>query len=191
MRSLQAVIILAVLATSSAYAKKPQIQWNEEYDFETIETFQWQTTADSSLEERNPFMHSRIIAAIEYELTGSGLTEVRSEPDVYVTYHTSAEDRVRLQTDSWGYGFGGYGRGRWGYYDYGYGGPVSTTTTVHEYEEGTLVVDIWDAASQELVWRGTVTQVFSDDLQKAERQVVKAIKRMADRGRTLWERANR
>ncbi len=191
MRILQAAIVVAAFLTGAAYAQKPQIQWNEEYDFEAMETFQWQVTPESSLENVNPFMHSRIIAAIEYELTAGGLTEVNSNPDVYVTYHTSSEDRVRISTDSWGYGVGGYGRGGWGYYGYGYGGPVSTTTRVHEYEEGTLVVDIWDAEEQELVWRGSVTRVFSENVNKAERQVVKAIKRMADRGRTLWERANR
>ena len=70
-------------------------------------------------------------------------------------------------------------------------GPVSTTTRVVEYEEGTLVVDLWDAAERELVWRGTVSRVFSDNLQKAEKQVVKAIQKMAKQGRKLWERAQR
>ncbi len=190
MRTLRVAIIVSALAVTAAHAKKPQIQWNEEYDFAAVETFQWQTTLGTSLASVNPFMHSRVVATIEYELT-DWLTEVSSDPDVYVTYHTSSQDKVRLQTNSWGYGFGGYGRGRWDYYGYGFGGPVYSTTTVHEYEQGTLVVDIWDAASQELVWRGTVTRVFSQNVEKAERQVVKAIHRMAKRGRQLWGRANR
>ena len=190
MRTLRAAIIVSALTVTAAHAQRPQIQWNEEYDFAAVETFQWQTTPGSSLASVNPFMHSRVVATIEYELT-DWLTEVSSDPDVYVTYHTSSQDKVRLQTNSWGYGFGGYGRGRWDYYGYGYGGPVASTTTVHEYEEGTLVVDIWDAASQELVWRGTVSRVFSQNVERAERQVVKAIQRMAKRGRQLWERANR
>lgn len=191
MRNLRATIVLSVFAAGSAYAQKPQIQWNEAYDWDSVETFAWQDTPESSLEEANPFMHSRIVAAIEFELTEGGLTEVSSDPDIYVTYHASSEDRVRLTTDSWGYGVGGYGRGGWGHYGYAFGGPVSSTTTVHEYEEGTLVVDIWSASEQELIWRGTVSRVFSENPQKAERQVVKSIRRMADRGRTLWERANR
>ena len=60
-----------------------------------------------------------------------------------------------------------------------------------EYEEGTLVVDIWDADDETLVWRGSVTRVFSSNVQTAERQVVKAIERMEAQGRKLWERANR
>ena len=184
-------LCLGGLVALPALAAKPQIQWNPDYDFDAIETFAWQDTPESSLEERDPFMHSRIVAAIEYELTGGGLTEVESNPDIYVTYHTSSEDRVRLQSDSFGYGFGGYGRGGWGYYGYGMSGPISTTTRVIEYEEGTLVVDIWDASSSELVWRGSVTRVFSDNMQKAEKQAVKAIENMAKQGRKLWAQVQR
>ncbi len=128
---------------------------------------------------------------IEAEIAKSGLVEVQSDPDIYVTYHTSSQDRVRLQSDHHGYGYGGYGRGRWGYYGYGYRGPTTTTTRVIEYEEGTLVVDIWDAETDTLVWRGSVSRVFSSNVQKAERQVVKVIENMAKQGRKLWARANR
>jgi hypothetical protein len=95
---------------------------------------------------------------------------------------------VRLRSNSYGYGFGGYGRVGWGYYGYGMAGPIYTETEVIEYDEGTLVVDIWDAATMQLIWRGTVTRVFSDNINKAERQIVKSIQSMAKQGRKLWQR---
>jgi hypothetical protein len=191
MRTHTAVVALSALLALPAYAAKPQIQWDEAYDFTTVKTFQWQANPDSSLEKRNPFMHSRVVTAIEYELTATGLTEVQSNPDVYVTYHTSTENKVRLESDSYGYGFGGYGTVGWGHYGYGmaYGGPVSTTTRVVEYDEGTLVVDIWDAKTKQLVWRGTATRVFSEDVDKAESQVVKIIKDMAKQSKKLRAKA--
>ena len=182
-----AAVAVSLLALP-AYAQKPQIQWNEEYDFDAVQTFQWQTTAETSLEQRNPFMHSLIKNSIEKELAVSGLTEVQSNPDVYVTYHASTDTEVRLQSDSFGYGFGGYGMGGWGYYGYGAAGPVSTTTRVIEYQRGTLVVDIWDAASKELVWRGTVSDTLPSDVDKAEKLVQKAITKLAAQGRKLWEK---
>ena len=72
MRTQAVMGLLVGLIALPVYAAKPQIQWNEEYDFDAIETFQWQATPNSSLEERNPFMHSRIVAAIEYEITSGG-----------------------------------------------------------------------------------------------------------------------
>jgi hypothetical protein len=194
MRCIPAIVLaLTALLASPVHAAKPQIQWDEAYDFATIKTFQWKSSSNSSLEQRNPFLHSRVVAAIEYELTGTGLTEVQSNPDVFVTYHTETEEKIRLQSNSVGYGFGGYGGPGWGRYGYGYGfaygGPISTTTRVEEYEEGTLIVDIWSAASNQLIWRGTASRVFSEDLQKAEKQVVKIIKAMASQSKKLRERA--
>jgi hypothetical protein len=190
MRTYALTIALVALAAAPAYAAKPQIQWDESYDFSTIKTFQWDPTPDS-LAKTNPFMHSRVVAAIEYELTATGLTEVESNPDVFVTYHTSTEKQVRLDSNSYGYGFGGYGGSGWGRYGYAYGAPiaVSTTTRVVEYEEGTLVVDIWAASTKQLIWRGTASRVFSEKPDTAEKQVVKIIKSMAAQSKKLRARA--
>ena len=46
---------------------------------------------------------------------------------------------------SYGYGYGRYGRPMGGY----------SETRVSEYTQGTLIIDIVDAASNELVWRGS------------------------------------
>jgi hypothetical protein len=183
-KSLAIAFALSAVALS-AHAQKPQIQWNNMYDFGAVDTFAWQDTPDTSLEGRNPFMHSLIKNTLEAELATSGLTEVDQNPDVWVNYHASTETEVQLRSDSYGYSFGGYGMGGWGYYGMA-AGPVSTTTRVVEYERGTLVVDIWDAASKELVWRGQVSDTLPDNPQKAEKLVVKAIGKMADQGRKLW-----
>jgi len=191
MRAHTLLLALAAFAAAPAFAAKPQIQWDEAYDFSTIKTFQWDNSPET-LEATNPFMHSRVIAAIEYELTKSGLTKVQANADVHVTYHASTEKQVRLESDSYGYGFGGYGGVGWGHYGYGYGyaaGPVSTTTRVVEYDEGTLVVDIWASTSKTLIWRGTATRVFSENIDKAERQVVEIIEDMGSQSKKLRERA--
>jgi hypothetical protein len=177
---------LALCALSfSAQAQKPHIQWNSQYAFDEVQTFAWQAT-DSSLQERNPFMHSLIKNTLEAELATSGLTQVDANPDVFVNYHASTSTDVQLRSDSYGYGFGAYGTGAWGYYGMGPVGPVSTTTRVVEIERGTLVVDIWDAATRELIWRGEVTDTLPDNPQKAEKLVVRAIGKMANQGRKLW-----
>lgn len=169
----------------TASAQKPQIQWDPQYGFNSIKTFGWQSTPETSLEQSDPFMHSRVLTAIEYQLVSAGLTLVDENPDVWVTYHTETEDRVRLRSNSYGYGFGGYGLGAWDTFGYGFGGPISTTTDVVEYEANTLIVDIWDPGTEELVFRGSVTRVFSESPQKAEKQLDKAIEKMAKRAEKL------
>ena len=186
-KSLAAALLFGTCALS-AHAQKPAIQWNQMYDFAAVDTFAWQDTPETSLEGRNPFMHSLIKNTIAAELAESGLTEVDSNPQVYVNYHASTTTEVQLRSDSYGYGFGGYGMGGWGYYGMGSMGTVSTTTRAVEYQRGTLVVDIWDAAKKELVWRGEVSDTLPDNPQKAEKLVVRAIGKMADQGRKLWQK---
>lgn len=183
-----AVASTLAIAALPALAQKPQIQWNDEYNFDQVETFQWQNIDEAQMATANPFMHSLIKNLLAAELATSGLTEVTSNPDVYVTYYGSTETEVQLRTDSYGYSYGAYGMGGWGYYGYGAAGPVSSTTRQVEIQHGTLVVDIWDAATMELVWRGTVTDVMSSDQEKNEKLVAKAIAKLCDEGRELWEK---
>lgn len=185
-KSLAAALILGTVALS-AQAQKPQIQWNSKYDFDAVNTFAWQDTPDTSLEETNPFMHSLIKNTIEAELAKSSLTEVDANPDVWVNYHASTTTDTQLRTDTYGYSIGGYGMAGWGYYGMA-AGPVSSTTRVVEYTRGTLVVDIWDAKSKELIWRGMVSDTLPDNVQKAEKLVVRAIGKMAEQGRKLWQK---
>jgi hypothetical protein len=181
------VALLALgVAFTTAQAAKPQIQWNKDYDFGSVETFQWQDT-DSPLETSNPFLHTKVIDDIEAQLRDAGLRKVDQEADVYVTYHTSVEQNVRLDSDSFGYGFGGYAGPGWGAWGYGYNGPISTTTNVVTYDTSTLIVDIVDADQNELVWRGSYARVFSEDAEKAEKQVEAALEAMAKRWRKLQD----
>lgn len=188
-RILPAAVIVAGVLTAPAYAEKPQIQWNQQYDFDAVETYQWQFTPESDLQQSQPFLHSKIKSGIEYYLTEAGLTQVQSDPDIYVNYQTSSQTEVRLQSNSYGYSYGAYGMGGWGYYGYGMAGPVSTTTTVHEYQIGTLVIDIWDAASMELVWRGVASDTVPSDIQKAEKLIDKALTKMVDQWRKMRAKA--
>jgi len=188
-RILMAAGIVAGLLAAPAYAEKPQIQWNQQYDFDAVETFQWQFTPEADLQQSQPFLHSKIKTGIEYYLIEAGLTEVQSDPDIFVNYQTSSETEVRLQSNSVGYSYGAYGMGGWGHYGYGMAGPVSTTTTVHEYQIGTLVIDIWDAASKELVWRGVASDTVPNDIQKAEKLIDKALTKMVDQWRKMRAKA--
>jgi hypothetical protein len=167
-----------------AFASKPKIQWDPDYDFSAVKSFQWSDTGEASLETSDPFLHRYIINAIEYQLMSHGLTETDTNPDVHVTYHMSIDSDVRVQSMAVGYGFGGYGRRAWRYWGYGFGGPifVETETRTVEIKRGSLMIDVWDSDTDELVWRGVAEDItVSDDPQKMRRNVEKAIEKMAKR----------
>ena len=44
-----------------------------------------------------------------------------------------------------------------------------------------MVIDIWDARTKELVWRGTATDTVSDNPQKNEKKLKKAMEKLFKR----------
>ncbi len=61
---------------------------------------------DRSLKDEDPLAHSRVVSAVEHQLTGKGFRRVDSTPDVYVTYHGENDERMTLNTTTMGYGYG-------------------------------------------------------------------------------------
>jgi hypothetical protein len=192
---IKAVVAVALfLIAGPVFAQKVFIDYDKNYDFSSMETFAWSETSETSLEMADPMLHSRIVNGIEYYLSDAGLREVKENPDVYVTYHTSSKEEMSLNTTSFGYGYpggmawGGYG----GYYGgfYGGAGMGSSSTNVYTYEIGTLVVDVWDAETEQLVWRGTAAGItIVENPQKMQKKVDKALRKIV--AKSQKERAKR
>ena len=164
------------------FAQQISIDYDEDYDGSGIKTFAWAETSKTSVAEANPLLHSRILNGIEYYLTLAGAREVESDPDVYVTYHASTSEQVVLNTTSYGYGY----PGGWGYHGgRSYHAGVPSTTTVSTYERGTLVVDVWDAETKQLVWRGIASNIsVYEDPEKMKKRIDTALKKMVKK----WEK---
>ena len=149
-----AIVTVALLLTAMpAFAQKIFVEHDPGYDTDGIETFSWSKTLETSAEASDPLLHSHIVNSIEHYLSMGGIREVESDPDVFVTYHTGTQDSLFLNINTFGYGYpAGWGYG--GYYGYG-----MATATVSSFESGTLVVDVWDAKTEKMVWRGIATRI--------------------------------
>jgi hypothetical protein len=163
------------LAATPAFAQKVNIDYAHDYDFDAIETFQYVDTVESN--SSNPMMADRIASMIRKEMREGGLNEVKENPDIFVTYHVTTKDRTTYSTTNFGYG--GY-HGGW----YGWGGGMGTsTTTAHNYTEGTLLIDAYDAAEKKMIWRATGTVTVKAKPEKQINQVNKILTKIGAR----WE----
>ncbi|MCI0570154.1 MAG: DUF4136 domain-containing protein [Myxococcaceae bacterium] len=95
-------------------------------------------------------LNERVDAALKNTLKAHGLQENTESPDLYVTYVAGA--RERTEVESWGpEAYGGWGWGGWG--PDGWWGPGYDEFWTRTYTEGTLIVDLVDARTKQLVWR--------------------------------------
>jgi hypothetical protein len=93
-------------------------------------------------------VHRRVIDAVDVQLALKGLKKVSREqqPDVLIAYHASFDKD--LQINGFGSGWGGYR----------FGGTRSGSFRAEEILVGTMVIDIVDADTNNIVWRGTATK---------------------------------
>jgi len=143
-RTSLAALLLCLLGACSSV--RVSVDYDPTEDFSAYRTFTWfprpqQPTGDYRID--NPLLDARIRAAVERELAAKGYRKVEDRvPDFYVAYHLSFQDKLDVYTVDRGY------MTYWGY-------RVSMPETqVHQYEEGTLVLDIANVREKELVWRG-------------------------------------
>ena len=175
-KALAWLFVMAILAGPS-FAQKITIDYASDFDFDSVETFAYVETKPSNM--GNPLMDGRIRTEIIREMKEGGLTEVDSDPDLYITFHVTSEENQTFHTssfgyDGWGPGWGGYGR-----YGYGYGGGMgSSITTSTTYTRGTLIVDAYDSASKEMVWRGTGTVTVKENPTKQVNQIKSILTKM-------------
>lgn len=162
------LVVLTLVAGCSSM--KVQTDHLPEADFSAFETFMY-VESDTTLAESDPLAHGRIVAAIRREMTAAGLTEVEANPDVDVTYYAAVDQQVQFQTT---YMAGGWSRRGWrGAFSTG----TSTTRPV-TFEQGTLVIDVWEVAENQLVWRGVVTDTLGSNPQKNADRVNRGIARV-------------
>lgn len=111
----------------------------------------------------------RIAAARELEARGYQRSD---QPDLLVNFNVQTKDKIQATSTPSGPRFGGYYGYRSGYY--GVWGGYDTQVT--QYTEGTLTVDIVDAARKQLAWDGTVVgRVREKDRQNLQPVIDKVI----------------
>lgn len=148
MRTLTKALVLGlmVLATGCAPSVTVQLDYDKEANFAALKTFAWlpiPVNPPAGVKEalaRNSLMDKRIRRAVEAQLIAKGYQTNVNNPDFMVTYHVGVEEKIAV-TD-WGYG---YGRRGWG-------GPPRID--VYQYQQGSLILDLIDSNSKQLIWRG-------------------------------------
>jgi hypothetical protein len=94
-------------------------------------------------------------------------------PQLQINVSIGAEEKVRVNTYQDPYLYGGYyGRPGYGYMGSPWGYPTATRTTVSQYTEANVYIDMVDASEHKLVWQGVATFTLTDKMQEQLRETV-------------------
>ncbi len=153
---------LALLGTI-VFAQGVTYDFDRSADFTKYKTYAW--VRGTNLNDQ--LNHQRITRAVDSQLSARGFARVEaaSNPDVLVAYHASFDRNLEITAS----GFGGYRLA----------GPRSGTARVEEIVVGTLAIDMVDAQSRNLVWRGMATKEL--DAKASPEKKEKNINRAAEK----------
>jgi hypothetical protein len=151
--ALLSIALVALVAFAGCSSISVSTNFDSGADFASYKTFGWMKESDS--EKGYDFsgeLDERIKNAVDQQLAAKGLMKATVNTDLLVVYHAGKEQQ--LEEEDWGYG------GWWGVG----GGDVNS------YEKGTLVVDLIDAKTEKLVWRGSANKALSENPSAGERE---------------------
>ena len=160
MRTAARTFLLLALA---ACATGPTVTTNVDHaaDFSRYRTYAWREGAAAL----DPAVSSKVQAAVDEQLAAKGLQKVdrSGSPDVLVFASASRDQERIVQPDQWGYDLGPVGVG-------------SERVEVILIPIGTLLVDVVDAGTNRLVWRGEVTKALNGPV--SDRQLRSVTRRL-------------
>jgi hypothetical protein len=168
--TLSTLIVAAVAATLlAACASSPKIFVNQDpnADFSKYKTYNYEPVLGT--DERKGYrsiLSNYMVAAVDREMQSRGYT-LSDNPDLLVNFYIHTEEKIRTTSSP---SMGGYYGYRGGYYG-SYGG---YDTTVTQYTEGTLNIDLVDNASATLVWEGVTVGKITDKVRENLEEAVNA-----------------
>ncbi|MFP6807280.1 MAG: DUF4136 domain-containing protein [Pseudomonadales bacterium] len=175
-------VLFALLSACSS--NPPIIDFDSSVDFSKYKTFAFMSEhpllrAEGG-EGGSPLLEGRLMQTTENILAARGFKRVADpeSADMAIGFTVGSRDKIQVNSypETYRPYYGGYGRG-WGgaYYGGGYAVGMSTSTTVNQYTEGTLSLDIYDVSTHAPIWHGKATKKITTKMQENPQETVDEI----------------
>ena len=161
MRARMLLISALLLMGSTLMAQQVSVNYSHSHNFSQYHTYAWGSNNANQIQ--NSILAQVAQTDVNSALHAKGLTMVQENqsPDLILT----ASGGLKQETSWSAWGMRGIGGGM---------GGISPQQNV----EGTLVVDLYDAKGQELVWRGIAEDTLGNNGNKNQEMVNKAVQKM-------------
>jgi len=153
MRPFSIAIVLFLLSACA------NVQVSQDYDplsdLSKYGAWQWREAVQPPVGDiriDNPLLDRRIRTAVGNNLESRGIVRASGRPEIFLSYRLDLERKIESDTTHTTLGFGRY-------YHPWYGG-IGTETSIRQYDESRLTIDIHQADTGQLLWRGMGTYRF-------------------------------
>jgi hypothetical protein len=148
-------------------AQQVKTDYDRNANFGQYKTYSWE-----QVKTKDALDVDRIKTAVNAALSAKGWTMVDSGGDVSVIAMEMTHNQQTLNTFYDGFG------GGWGWRRFGGGGFGEATTTTETYKVGSVVVDLFDTKTKQLIWRGTSSETLSNNSDKNIKNLDKGVEKM-------------
>lgn len=155
---LHAILLAALIQGCTT----PQVgyDYDRSASFSRYHTYAWVSSGQEATRDRrldSSLVDSRIRTAVDAQLRAKGyLASLDGRPDFFVTYRAGMKDMMK-------------GAATQRYIGDRAHGTFTTVSDIQPYNEGTLVIDVVDANTQQLVWQAFVKAELDQSLSPEER----------------------
>jgi len=163
-RATLAILVIALLVSAVVLAQDVRTNYMPGTDFSKYHTYKWVNIEGGA--HPNQIQDAEIKRSVDSQLAAKGLTKTdNDQADLFVGYQVAVEQEKQWNA----YGMGG--GIRWG----GMGTATSSTIT-----NGTLVIDMYDPATKQLVWTGNATKTLDpkSSPEKNQKNLDKAMQKL-------------
>lgn len=152
-------VFLGLALCGAAGAADIKVDYDWHADFTRYTTWRWRKGTPAP----DPVADKQLREAIESRLAARGLTRVESGGDLDVVYHVTDESKIGVE-------------------NLGYKQPFfeGRATRIRYLRMGTLVLDMIDASSGKVVWRGEAHDATTKDASDIERMIDEAVAQLLE-----------
>jgi len=166
------VVVCLVILTAGCSSIDVYYDVDKDADFTSYKTYDWMPPPEPSPDDRDAAepddsTNTELIRSlVDAQLVAKGLEREPDNPDLLVMHHGGSENRIDV--GGFGYAYGG-----------SYSGWQGAGIGIYSYHGGTLIVDLVDARTGQLAWRGSAQgTLVSGTTRQAKKVIVEAIEKL-------------
>jgi hypothetical protein len=177
MKTILQIILLALVVNTQANAQKITTDLDKNADFskyKTITFLGWQKDSEKLV---NDLDKERMRNAFVAEFKARGMKKGDENADLAITLYLVLEEKTSTTGYTNYYGgprYGRYNRAVWGWSN----GYANTTYSENDYIKGTLVMDVFDTKTNQLIWQAVASGTVKENPKKRNKSIPKMISKL-------------